>query len=73
MKLLLALTTLVLVCLMLEEKARQVAGEAKVAYGEAVDQAHDATQSLGRYVKRQPLAAMSIASGVGFALARLAR
>lgn len=71
MKSILALTTLALVCLVLEERARQVAAEAKVAYGEAVDQVHDATQSLHRDVKQQPLAAILIASGVGFALARL--
>lgn len=71
MKSILALTTLALVCLVLEERARQVAGEAKIAYGDAVDQAHDATQSVSREVKQKPLAAILIASGVGFALSRL--
>jgi len=39
MKAILALVTLALVTLVLEEKGRQVAGEAKDAYGEAVVQA----------------------------------
>lgn len=71
MKPVLALVTLALVTLMMEEKARQVAGEAKIAYGEAVDQARGATQSVGRNVQRQPLGAILIASALGFALAWL--
>ena len=39
MKSVLALVTLALVMLVLEEKGRQVAGEAQDAYGEAVGQA----------------------------------
>jgi ElaB/YqjD/DUF883 family membrane-anchored ribosome-binding protein len=71
MKSILALTTLALVSLVVEERTRKVAGEAKMAYGEAVDHARDATQSLSRNVKQQPLAAILIASVVGFALSRL--
>ncbi len=71
MKSILALVTLALVTLVLEEKGRQVAGEATVAYSEAVDQARSATQSLGQSVKQQPLAAILIASGFGYALAWL--
>ena len=71
MKPVLALVTLALVTLMMEEKARQVAGEAKIAYGEAVDQARGATQSVGRNVQWQPLGAILIASALGFALAWL--
>lgn len=73
MKSTLALTTLALVSLvLLEERTRQVAGDAKMAYGQAVGQARNATQSLSRNVKQQPLAAILIAGVVGFALARLA-
>ena len=71
MKSILALVTLALVTLVLEEKGRQVAGEATVAYGEAVDHARSATQSLSQSVKQQPLAAILIASAFGCALAWL--
>ena len=71
MKSILALVTLALVTLVLEEKARQVAGEATVAYSEAVDHARSATQSLSQSVKQQPFAAILIASAFGCALAWL--
>ena len=71
MKPILALATLALVTLVLEEKGRQVAGEAQSAYGEAVVQARGATESLRESVGQQPLAAMAIASVVGYALALL--
>ena len=45
MKAILALATLALVTLVLEERARQVASEAKDAYGAAVVPTRDATQS----------------------------
>jgi hypothetical protein len=64
MKSILALVTLALVTLVLEEKGRQVAGEAQGAYGEAVVQARDATESVRRSVGRQPLAALAIAGAV---------
>ena len=48
MKAILGLATLALVTLVLEEKGRQVAGEAKNAYGEAVVQARDATTPCGK-------------------------
>jgi hypothetical protein len=73
MKSVLALATLAFVALVLEEKARQVAGDATVAYGEAVDHARDATQSISRNVEQQPLAAVLIASALGYAVARLTR
>jgi ElaB/YqjD/DUF883 family membrane-anchored ribosome-binding protein len=69
MKSILALVTLALVTLVLEEKGRQVAGEAQDAYGEAVVQARDATESVRRSVGRQPLAALAIAGAVGYLLA----
>ena len=50
MKSVLALVTLALVTLVLEEKGRQVAGDAQDAYGEAVVQARDATESMRRSV-----------------------
>jgi hypothetical protein len=68
MKSLLALVTLALVTLVLEEKGRQVAGEAQQAYGQAVDHARDATKSLSRNVEQRPLAALLIAGAVGYML-----
>jgi hypothetical protein len=66
MKPLLALTTLALVLLIAEEKARQVAGDAQDAYGEAVKQASGATESITRSIRAQPLAALLIAGAVGY-------
>ena len=71
MKPILALATLALVTLVLEEKGRQVAGEAQSAYGEAVVQARGATESLRESVGQQPLAALAIAGAVGYVLALL--
>jgi hypothetical protein len=68
MKAILGLATLALVTLVLEEKGRQVAGEAKNAYGEAVVQARDATHSVRLSVGRQPLASLVIAGVVGYVL-----
>jgi hypothetical protein len=68
MKAILALATLALVTLVLEEKGRQVAGEAKNAYGEAVVQARDATQSMRQSIGQQPLASLVIAGVVGYVL-----
>jgi ElaB/YqjD/DUF883 family membrane-anchored ribosome-binding protein len=68
MKAILALATLALVTLVLEEKGRQVAGETKNAYGEAVVQARDATQSVRQRVGQQPLASLVIAGVVGYVL-----
>jgi ElaB/YqjD/DUF883 family membrane-anchored ribosome-binding protein len=69
MKPVLALVTLALVTLVLEERGRQVAGEAQDAYGEAVVQARDATESVRQSVGRQPLSALAIAGAVGYVLA----
>jgi ElaB/YqjD/DUF883 family membrane-anchored ribosome-binding protein len=71
MKPILALATLALIILVLEEKGRQVAGEAQSAYGEAVVQARGATESLRESVGQQPLAALAIAGAVGYVLALL--
>ena len=71
MKAILALATLALVTLVLEEKARQVASEAKDAYGAAVVQTRDATQSARETVKQNPLPAVVIAAAVGYVLALL--
>ena len=71
MKPILALVTLALATLVLEEKGRQVAGEAQSAYGEAAVQARGATESLRESIGQQPLAALAIASAVGYVMALL--
>lgn len=69
MKSVLAVVALALAALVIEERARQVAGEAQDAYGEAVEQARGATKTLSRNVKQRPLSAVLMAAGVGYVLA----
>jgi hypothetical protein len=71
MRWILAVATLVLATLVVEDKARQVAGDAQNAYGKAVDHARDSTETVGRSVEQQPLVAVLIATGIGYVLARL--
>jgi hypothetical protein len=71
MKWILAIATLALAALALEDKGRRVASDARVAAGEAVDQARDATGTLSRNVEEQPLSSILVASFLGYALARL--
>jgi hypothetical protein len=69
MKSLLALVTLALVTLVVEEKARQVAGEAHDAYGQAVGHARNAKQSLAHQIEEQPLISLLVAGGLAYAVA----
>jgi hypothetical protein len=69
MKSLLALVTLALAALVVEEKARQLAGDAQDAYAGAVVHAHEATQTLSEKVEQQPLVSLLIAGGLAYALA----
>ena len=71
MKSLLALLTLALATLILEEKARQVAGDARDAFGQAAVQAREARQSLTQQVGRQPWISVLIAGGLAYALASI--
>ena len=71
MKPLLALVTLVLTSLLLEEKARQVAGDAQQGYNELAGQARQAKDALTEKVERQPLISLLIAGGVAYALATM--
>jgi ElaB/YqjD/DUF883 family membrane-anchored ribosome-binding protein len=68
MKPLFALVTLALAVLVVEERARQVASDAQHAYGEAVVQARDASDSLTQSVKKQPLTALLVSGAVGYVL-----
>ena len=71
MKPLLALVTLVLTTLIFEEKAREVAGDARHAYGEAADQVREATAALSNQVEQQPLISLLVAGGIAYALASI--
>lgn len=71
MKSLLALVTLALTALILEERARQVAGDAQDALDQAVVQARGAKQTLAQQVEQQPLISLLIAGGLAYALASI--
>ena len=73
MRSLLALVTLALVTLVVEEKARQIAGEAHGAYDEAVVQAGQAKQTLVQSVENQPLISLLVAGALAYALALVQR
>ena len=70
MKSILAMATLALVALVLEDKARQLAGDAQNAYGGAVVQARESSEALGKKVENQPIVAVLIAAAIGFAFSR---
>ncbi len=71
MKSLLALATLALVALVVEDKARQLAGDAHDAYGEVVVQARGAKQTLSQQIEQQPLISLLVAGGIAYALASI--
>ncbi|MGH8144633.1 MAG: hypothetical protein ACREU2_19245 [Steroidobacteraceae bacterium] len=71
MKSILALVTLALVVLTLEDKTRQLAGEAQDAYGEAAERARTVAADTRRAVKSKPLPALLIAGTAGFFLSWL--
>lgn len=71
MKAIFGLVSLVLAALVLEDKAREVAGNAQDAYGEAVDHARAATETLSQRVQRQPAVSIVAAAGLGYVLARV--
>jgi hypothetical protein len=69
MKPLLALVTLALTALLLEDKVRQVAGDAQGACHDLAVQVSDASKTLSGQVERQPLISLLVAGGVAYALA----
>ncbi len=71
MKSVLAVVSLALVALVLDDKARQVAGDAREAYGEVVDQAARSRDLVSLKVGTHPIFALLAAGGVGCALALL--
>ncbi|HBK07210.1 MAG TPA: hypothetical protein DDZ81_15385 [Acetobacteraceae bacterium] len=64
-----ALVTLALAALVVEEKARELACDAQDACAGAVAQARVGTQALSHQVERQPLISLLIAGGLAYALA----
>lgn len=50
------------------DKTGRIADQVQSAYSEAVDQARDATATVRGSVKQQPLIALLVAAGVGYAL-----
>ena len=71
MKPLLALVTLALTALLLEDKARQVAGDAREAGHDLAAQVSDAKKALAGQVERQPLLSLLVAGGAAYVLAAL--
>ena len=57
--------------LVLEEKAREVAGDAHDAYGQAVVQAREAKKTLSEQVEQQPLISLLAAGAVAYVLASI--
>ncbi len=71
MKPLLALATLALTALLLEERARQLASDANHASGQLYDQAREVTANLSSTVERQPLISLLVAGGIAYVLASI--
>jgi hypothetical protein len=71
MKSLLAMLTMALAALILEEKVRQFAGDAQGAVDQAVVQAHEAKRTLTHNVGQQPWMSLLIAGGLAYALATI--
>ena len=69
MKSILALATLILAALVVEEKARQLAGEAEDVCAGAALHGRQATLALSQKIERQPLMSLMIAGGLAYILA----
>lgn len=71
MKSILALATLALVVLVLDDKTRQIAGEVQDTYAEAESRVRTAAADTRRAVKNQPLSALLVAGTAGLFLSWL--
>jgi hypothetical protein len=69
MKPLLALITLALTALLLEDKVRQVAGDTQDVCHDLAVQVSDARKALSGQIERQPLMSLLVAGGAAYALA----
>ena len=73
MKAVLALATFALITLLMEEKARELTGDARHAYGEAANQARATRDTVAHKIEAQPIMAATVATVVGYVLAKIAR
>ena len=73
MKAVLALAITALIALMMEEKARALAGDAQQAVTEASHQARVARDTLSDKMQDRPLIGVAIATVVGVVLGKLLR
>lgn len=71
MKSILALATLALVVLVIDDKTRQIAGEVQDTYAQAESRVRTAAADTRRAVKKQPLSALLIAGTAGLCLSWL--
>jgi hypothetical protein len=69
MKSLLAMLSMALAALVLEEKVRQIAGDVQGAAGQAMVQAQETKRTMTRKVGQQPWISLLIAGGLAYALA----
>jgi hypothetical protein len=67
----LAVATLAVVALVMEDRARQLAGEAHDAYGELVDQTRHSTELMTHRIEKRPIVALLVAGAVGYALSAI--
>jgi hypothetical protein len=67
----LAVATLAIVALVLEDRARQLAGDAQDAYGGLVDQTRLSTRAVSQEIEAKPILALAVAGTIGYALSRL--
>ena len=70
MKPILALATVALVALVMEEKARQLAGDAQHPVGEAVSHARHTKDTVRHKVEDQPIIAVFAAAALGYVLSK---
>jgi ElaB/YqjD/DUF883 family membrane-anchored ribosome-binding protein len=70
-KALLALATVALIALVVEDRARQVAHETSDAFGVIKDQAQAATGAVAQKVEQVPLISLVVATVVGYFLSGL--
>ncbi len=71
MKSVLAVATMAIVALVMEDRARQLAGEAHDAYGALVDTTRTSTEAVTNKIEARPMAALLIAGGLGYALSAI--
>ncbi len=69
MKSVLAVATMAIVALVLEEKTRQIAGEAHDAVDGLVDQPRRSTELVSHKIENRPMIALLVAGGLGYAAA----